>query len=149
MRPLAVPFVLALCLTLPPLAEARSNNWLDIRQGLDAAHANPVIQVLNEKEQKAKNKACGPGHVFDKELGCIKRERAEKLKEKEKAEKAKQTPPPAKEDPNFCCSATTTQNGGGGFTSCAATEAEARAGGQKSAQQLGIPLSAMTCKKVN
>src|SRR4029079_18152508 len=91
MRPLAIPFVLALCLTLPPLAEARSNNWLDIRQGLDAAHANPVIQVLNEKEQKAKNKACGPGKVFDKELGCIKREKAEKLKEKSKQPPAKTT----------------------------------------------------------
>jgi hypothetical protein len=60
---------------------------------------------LNEKEQKAKNKACGPNHVFVKELGCIKRERAEQLKAKEKAEKAKQqtpAPPPQKKGGSYC-----------------------------------------------
>jgi hypothetical protein len=84
MRPFAASFILGACLTLPLIAQAQSSNWFGASDGA-------VIQVLNEKEQKAKNKACGPNHVFVKELGCIKREKAEKLKEKSKQPPEKTT----------------------------------------------------------
>ena len=122
MRPLAASFILAACLTLPLIAQAQSSNWFGTSDGA-------VIQVLNEKAQKAKNKACGPNHVFVKELGCIKRERAEKLKEKEKAEKAKQQTPPPKKPGSYCsqpvaptmealAKQTCTNNHPGGWLNC-------------------------------
>jgi hypothetical protein len=128
MRPFAASLILGACLTLPLIAQAQSSNWFGTSDGA-------VIQVLNEKEQKAKNKACGPGHVFVKELGCIKRERAEKLKEKEKASK-QQTPAPApeKKGGSYCSQPvaptmealarqTCTNNHPGGWLNCEILEA--------------------------
>jgi hypothetical protein len=93
MRPFAIALALSVCLTLLLVSGAQSSNWLDIHQGLDAGQAKPVIQIMNEKQQREKNKECGPGKVFVKNQGCVKREKAEKMKEKEK-EKSKPAPPP-------------------------------------------------------
>lgn len=91
MRSCATALALGVGLSLLSASYAQSG-WLGGRLATDDAQAKLVLQIKDEKKQKAKNKACPPGKVFFEGKGCIDRERAERKEEKEKT---KQTPPPA------------------------------------------------------